>query len=150
MISVRDLRLIIGASRGHAVSRFGAEGAEVIDALCDVLEAYGDTAVSGVINKLKKPATRRKASAKPLDDVQVDKFVRELRAAASSPAATGAILARLAPRSIPKPEVLAIAKMLGLKVTSKTSKPQVLAQMSAVALQNERDRLVAERIRKGA
>jgi len=151
-----DLKSIIDGLRDQIASRFGVEGVGAIATLSQALERFEDRPIDEFSAQLaalkpKKSAKRspKKSSERPGD--LVEKYTERLRGAIGDSKLLAEVMTQIrADKHVLKAEALAIAQGVGVRATSKTTKVLALSQIEGLSAQSERDRITAERIRKGA
>lgn len=156
-MSISDLRLLFEGFRSNARLRAGSDEFAVVDAIYRLIDRYADgesvelvKALDALKPKKKKTVTAGAKASMPPSDL-VTTYVTQLRSAFGDVATAGDVMKRIrADKAVKKAEAVAIAQGVGVRATSKTPKAQALTQIEALYHQAERDRLTAERIRRGA
>ncbi|NOT40315.1 MAG: hypothetical protein HOP13_07470 [Alphaproteobacteria bacterium] len=155
-MSISDLRPLFDGFRHGARLRAGSDESVVVDAMARLIDRFVDgesgelvKALDGLKPKRKKGSAAAKASAPPSDLVTT--YIAQLRSAFGDIAAASEVMKRMrGDKAVKKAEAVAIAQGVGVRATSKTPKAQALTQIEGLYYQAERDRLAAERIRRGA
>lgn len=156
-MNISDLKPLINDLRSSPRWQAIPEGQAIADAMARLFDRFGDGATEELVKALdglkpkKKPTKRSSGKPSAPPAAIVGTYVAQLRNAQGDPAATGEVMKRLrADKAVKKGEAVAIAEGVGIRTTSKTTKVQALTQIEGQSHQLERDRVTAERIRRGA
>lgn len=150
-----DLRPLVRECRARAAVQLGADGAAAIDAVLGVIDRFADTPMADLADRLAtlRPLRKRASVAKGavVDSAVVERYVGEACKRVGDHSGMIELIARISTdKAVKKPEAVAIAKGVGVKINSKTTKQQAIEQIEGLSSARERDRQLAERIRQGA
>ena len=152
-MTVLDLKLLIEDLK----QRVDEDGALVVAAISNLCDRFADRSAQELAKALddlkpKKKAAPKRAPKTALPPTEiVETYIGQLRSALGDLGATAEVMKRLkADKAVKKGDAIAIAAGLGIRTTSKTPKAQAFTQIEGFSHQLERDRVTAERIRRGA
>lgn len=149
MTTASALLPLLQRAQMEAVGR-GDELETAIRCLVAAVERFGDKPVAQFTTKVKaiKPSAQRTKTAPPPLLGEALALRNKYSASLGNLQQSKSVINQI--EALKKPDVVAIAASIGLRITSKTTKASALKYLTSTAAQAERDRGTAARIRIGA
>jgi len=139
--------LALGLEQGARLSADEAEAYRAILATVQRFDANSATELAAAMNLIKPRRSRSTTSSRTLS-AQAAAFYARLEKTKSEPNETQRILEEMG--SLLKQDVVEIAKRLGVRTNSRTTKSAALQGIATLSGRAIRERDLAERIRRGA